>query len=1353
MRFLIRFALCVSFLMMTASGAMALSIVSQDPHLDMYQNLTIDPMVLVFDQSLDRTSVGATSVNVTYESDPGVRVEVAYAFETTTLLDDTLVLTPTENEYRWPFAKRLELHITDQVQSAGSSPFDESYPFGEIFVANIPSDMDILQEWDPTDPFDFVDAFANANVLLGYNPVHPEQTEPWRPETIPGMGATEAWKVTAGRPDVIIAVVDDGLEHYDYDELEENYFLNRGELDAPTFRGNPCTPDAYDCNDDGRFNIRDYDEDPRFASLGEPPTIPDLFDEFEDDNDDDGNGLVDDICGWDFLRNTNKAKGVIDFPEGGHGEDRSRDAAGIAGNNNGDKPGYCPFCTILPVRISSSVMPEVNVLEAGIAYAYEMGADVAVFASESLNQSGDINRALTMYSENGLTLVGVASDEDSYHHAFPGSFDEVINVKAIFPIPPIDFLGFFPMEVFGFTETYCTMWGEHVHLAGSSGACSSEAAGNIAGFAGLIISRGRDLGIELSANEVKQIMTMTADDIKDWCLTWTGGTCQPGWDAHFGYGRPNAKTALAILGDAAKDEPARVPPEVKFRAPAWFRVIDPVATPQIEVAGYLHARGRSFQWDLQVAVGKEPLDNEFTSVATGNGTAAIDDVLAQVDISHLLPADYVTRPPKESFDFTATLRLVAGYNMPGYGTVRGEDRRTISIHRDQSADFGLLPQMPLNLDASGRSSITLYDMDGDTDGRLEMVVAASGPQSVMVLKSTDDGYEMSAGFPLNVMDYNGLDDAADATLSTPAVGDLFGDGEPYIVVTTIAGAVLAFHRQGTEHLDDNGQPAPLLEGFPVHAADPDNSSTDAFGHGRTFLGSPVLADLDRDGILEIIAASYDGRVYAWKPFDADNDGAADPVPGFPVFCKCEAGNVPPDKVCHSEMERFNPQIITTPAVGIFDPGSNNDDIALYPSILVGTSEVCEDWLFGLKGTRFYAIYHDGTNNASGSPFLPNFPAKLFGPASDILPLPPVTIGITSSPALAHQDGKTYVGVGSAIWYPQLLEIENGEITVSHLGGTPSFNALAHGSFGSLSADGRLHYVLPSSSILDVIDGWISLLKPKLLAYSLQNLSKPLFAVDQHDSNWYTNPAIVDISGDGYAEAICGTGGFTVDAVDGSGSQPPTWPKFTNQWSASGPTVGDVDGDGSLEIYQYTLEGWLYGWRTLGDACGPQGTTAEWWTDRHDERNTGTYGTDTQPPIVVTDLQVEETASGYRLSFTAPGDDWRCGTPVSYDIRYASSRESLEGPANFYDAEQLPDILVPAPVIGGQRVEIDVPAGKGSPWFAVQTLDDAGNHSLISVPVTVGGADDDDSGDDDSGDDDDDTSYGDDDDNDDAGCGC
>lgn len=1350
----VRLALMVIAFAAAASTADAMSIVGQSHTLDRYQNFTYEPVRLVFDASLDPSTVNGASVSVSFAEGVAMDVPVSFTFESETLANDTLVLTPTGNG-RWPFARRLRLDVTSAVESLGGSPFDGVYPFGDVFTANIPNDMDILQDWNQGDPFNFVDAFANANVLVGYNPVDPENTNPARPETIPGMAATEAWKATGGQPSVIIAVVDDGIEKYHYDEMEENYFINAGELPAPTVSGTPCFPDPYDCNGDGRFNMTDYDDDPTFAGLGHPVTIPDLFAAFEDGVDDDGNGFVDDICGWDFFRNANEALGVVEFPEGGHGEDRGRDAAGIADNGRDDKPGFCPYCTVLPVRISDSVMTETNMLAAGIDYSRQMGARVAVFASESLNQSGEINRMLTDISEGGMTLIGVASDEDSYHHAYPGAFDDVLNIKGILPIPPIDFLGFFPMEVFGFTESYCTMWGEHVHVAASTGACSSEAAGNVAGMAGLIYSRAEELGLTVSANEVKQLVTMSADDIKRFCLTWTGGGCQQGWDAHFGYGRPNAGAALAMLGDPEFGVPEHIPPEVKFRAPAWYSVVDPEETPTVDVAAYLFARDRDFDWKLQVAAGKEPLDGEFSTVASGSGQDAIDDVIASLNVADLLPAEVYANPPAESFDFTVTIRLRAEYTRAGVGVVRGEDRRTFAVHRDRHEQLGLLPGFPMDLDASGRSSPTLYDLDGAADGRLEMILAPSGSDGITVLKQNPDSlaWEVMDGFPLDIMEYNGLDFPTDVSLSTPAVADLFGDGEPYIVVATYAGAVLVVHKDGKNHLDEHGDPEPVLAGFPVWADEPDNTTTDDFGHGRVFNTSPVLADLDNDGILEIIAGSYDGRVYAWKPVDADEDGRADPMPGFPVLLKSDPGAVTPGAVCTREDSQFNPQIITTPAVGVFDPDSDDADIAEFPSIVVGTSEVCEDGL--LKGTRLYAVFHDGYENDSGSPFLPKFPVALLGPLADVLPLPPVTIGITSSPAMARWDGRTWIGVGSAIWFPQMVEWDNGQITVHTLLAS-GFNALAHGMFARINDDDVPEYVLPISSILDTIDDWISLLKPMLAAWSLDDLENQLFEHEQHDCNWYINPVAADVDGDGRPEAISGTGGFTLDAVNADNVQPETWPKFTNQWAASSPTVGDTDGSGRFEIYQHTMEGWLWGWDTAGDACTAEGINSDWWSFHHDERNTGMWGIDTLPPGVATGVQVEETGDGYRVSFTSPGDDWRCGTPAEYDIRYADSREELIGLEAFLQASTVP---APEPVAGGSTAETSLSTGESGLWFAIRAKDNEGHWSVVSEPASLSTSDDDtddDSDDDTSGGDDDtssDDDGGDDDDDDDGGCGC
>lgn len=50
-----------------------------------------------------------------------------------------------------------------------------------------------------------------------------------------------------------------------------------------------------------------------------------------------------------------------------------------------------------------------------------------------------------------------------------------------------------------------------------------------------------------------------------------------------------------------------------------------------------------------------------------------------------------------------------------------------------------------------------------------------------------------------------------------------------------------------------------------------------------FFGPPSLGDLNGDDILEVVAVTVDGRVYAWHPYDLNGDKRADVLDGFPVL--------------------------------------------------------------------------------------------------------------------------------------------------------------------------------------------------------------------------------------------------------------------------------------------------------------------------------------------------------------------------------------------------------------------------------------------------------------------------------------
>lgn len=122
--------------------------------------------------------------------------------------------------------------------------------------------------------------------------------------------------------------------------------------------------------------------------------------------------------------------------------------------------------------------------------------------------------------------------------------------------------------------------------------------------------------------------------------------------------------------------------------------------------------------------------------------------------------------------------------------------------------------------------------------------------------------------------------------SSAAIGDLDGDGSSELVFGSNGTKFYAMRANGSEWMD--GDLNPTTKGvFKVLGA-PYN------------FGTPALADLDGDGLPEIIYGSFDGKLYAWKSNGTN-------VPGFPFVT--------------------NSNITCSPAVGFLDgPGDTSPEI-------------------------------------------------------------------------------------------------------------------------------------------------------------------------------------------------------------------------------------------------------------------------------------------------------------------------------------------------------------------------------------------------------------------------------------------
>jgi hypothetical protein len=249
--------------------------------------------------------------------------------------------------------------------------------------------------------------------------------EPIRAEEITlgtGMHADRAWLLSIGRRDVIIAVLDSGA-YWDNQDLRYKYYLNPGELDRDGAR--PCVAedfagDPLDVNADGLFNIADYeafsgqcdfdiDADGNGNGMIDPQ---DFFDNarYSDGVDDDGNGYIDDISGWDFFWNDNDA---YDDTRYGHGNGEAEDSGAQANNGIGDA-GVFPECAILMVRVGDS-QTDGNDLPTPVA------VDLAPRWQEALGTvSSPTSPARSEYAyDNNVVVIAGAADELSFHHNLP----------------------------------------------------------------------------------------------------------------------------------------------------------------------------------------------------------------------------------------------------------------------------------------------------------------------------------------------------------------------------------------------------------------------------------------------------------------------------------------------------------------------------------------------------------------------------------------------------------------------------------------------------------------------------------------------------------------------------------------------------------------------------------------------------------------------------------------------------------------------------------------------------------------------------------------------------------------------
>jgi subtilisin family serine protease len=355
--------------------------------------------------------------------------------------------------------------------------------------------------------------YAEVNTFGRYHQVIPNDplfTDLWGLDNTGQTGGTvdadvdapEAWNIAVALPEVAVGVLDSGVD-YDHEDLECNIWVNPGE----------------DLNSNG--------------------VVMDLAD--INGIDDDGNGFVDDLIGWDFAGSDNDPD-----PANFHGThvagiigacgDNGTGVIGVAGGL-----GAGTGAKMIPLLVGND-RPLGSILDDAILYAVDNGARV-IAMSLSVDESTAINDALEYaYDTMGVFIVSSSGNEDAVV-GYPATNTHVMAVGATddddirAQSPPLTWGSNFGPELEVVAPGVTIMSTTLADTYGNAGG-TSMASPHVSGTAALMFS----LNPLMTNQEVRDCIIATAEDEVGDPDEDTAGR-----DDFYGFGRLNTFDALVCI--------------------------------------------------------------------------------------------------------------------------------------------------------------------------------------------------------------------------------------------------------------------------------------------------------------------------------------------------------------------------------------------------------------------------------------------------------------------------------------------------------------------------------------------------------------------------------------------------------------------------------------------------------------------------------------------------------------------------------------------------------------------------------------------------------------------------------------
>jgi len=332
--------------------------------------------------------------------------------------------------------------------------------------------LQIVQELRKHPAIEYAELDHLAHIIA--TPNDPEYPNQWG---LAKINAPAAWDVVTGTTDMVIAVVDAGTDTT-HPDLSGQLWRNPGEI-----AGNGI--------------------------------------------DDDNNGYVDDIHGWNFVNNN------ADLSDNtGHGTEVAGVIAAATDNGTGIA-GVCWQCRLMVLKVvQPGGVANYSDIAAGVVYAAQKGAKVINISLGGNSDSITLKTAIASAAQTAVVVAGAGNDNSSAPF-YPAAYDDYVLAVA----------GTNQTDAKVSTSNY-GMWvdvcapGENIRttfMGGGYGNASgtSLAAAFVSGLAGLLRSQNPTW----SANLTRAQIVNTTDNIDG---------ANPGYEGKLGSGRINAQKAVTI---------------------------------------------------------------------------------------------------------------------------------------------------------------------------------------------------------------------------------------------------------------------------------------------------------------------------------------------------------------------------------------------------------------------------------------------------------------------------------------------------------------------------------------------------------------------------------------------------------------------------------------------------------------------------------------------------------------------------------------------------------------------------------------------------------------------------------------